>query len=160
MPSPLPQLTTILLLVHLGLGCCLHHSHACDFGDCASNDCELETGYGDGWKTHCHSPIGHLTHKIPAGEVPLGERCEPPVGTTHEREHSHQCSKGDCIFIADRTRVVSKIEASRHFSSRAFPVFVHAATFSCDRLSTNAAVRSLAGHSLPRTHLALRVLQL
>ena len=146
MRSPLPQLTTVLLLVHLGLGCCLHHSHACEMGSY-----ELETAGAEGCEHHRHSPN---TAK------PQKECDAPPVGIGREGHHSHECSGQDCTFIAVRPRLVSNIEEASHLSSLAAHTLGHAPTVSRGSLSASRFAPELTRSSLPATYLALQVLQL
>lgn len=74
MRSPLPQLTTILLLIHLGFGCCMHHTHACESDCCATPAASVETCPCD---THRHD--------------------DPPV--RHD-DGQHQCDGNPCSFVS------------------------------------------------------------
>jgi hypothetical protein len=85
----IPQLTTILLVFHVGLGCCWHHAHACVTHDgdthtsaqacpCEAEDHELE-----------HA---HLAYEL-AGGAPS------PCG--HDR-HEHQCEGDRCTFVRSK----------------------------------------------------------
>ena len=74
MRSPLPQLTTILLLVHLGFGCCTHHAHACETDCCATPAASVEA-------------------------CPCDKHRDDETPVRHD-EGQHQCDGNPCSFVS------------------------------------------------------------
>ena len=79
MQFPVPQITTLLLLVHLGFGCCSHHTHT------HANACEAIAESGScGFGHHGFAGITHHHDRLPLhdGSVP----------------HQHRCDGVQCVF--------------------------------------------------------------
>lgn len=81
MQFPVPQITTLLLLVHLGFGCCWHHAHTwaavcCDAVDCCDATV-ANIGFGSCEADYHNDP--HQRHKD-------GDR------------HPQHCEETSCVF--------------------------------------------------------------
>lgn len=82
---PIPQITTLALLVHAALGCCWHHGHACvPKGNGATPAVAVCHGH-----LHCDSH-GH------EGEDQSDDTSHP----SDDSSHDHQCKGSDCSFLA------------------------------------------------------------
>lgn len=144
MQSHLPQLTTVLLLIHLGFGCCFHHAHACEAECCptpvaASEACPCRT------------------HEHDEDSVNYGSTLDDFADGGHHGEQ-HHCAGEQCTFIA----LQPSLELTGEFVANSFALKVIAAgdeASSCRNYLDRNLDRLLpiAGPSL-RTHLALRVL--
>jgi len=76
---PIPHITAIILLAHVGLGCYWHHSHVCNVHLCdsASSATEICCDHTHG---HFDEGHGHHDHSLPA-------------------PHQHQCDIEQCTFL-------------------------------------------------------------
>lgn len=140
MRFPLPQLVTILLLIHMGFGCCFHHAHTCD-----STSCKLETTEA------CHSGV----HQHPHPE--LAACADDVLCPVRHDTHSHNCSGNECTFVAGRTRVVAAVEEANQLfwlvtTSPFHPIAGHFAFGRQDE-------REQLLPPLRHTHLQLHILQ-
>ena len=84
----IPHITVLLLLAHVGLGCCWHHSHTCTVSSCESPAVTSGSCCGDG---HRHGKHGHHDHSAP---VP----------------HQDQCDGEQCTFLPPKPSPVQKGE--------------------------------------------------
>lgn len=140
----LPQITTFLLLVHMAIGCCMHHTHACETDCCSEPTATAEA-----------CPCG--THRFDdVAEAPLNG----PGHFTERGGHGdrHQCGGDHCTFVQSQS-------APEEFDEHSADCCI------LDLVDSNSSVdlsffhldrsldqpHSFAGNSL-RTHLALRVL--
>lgn len=145
MRFPVTQLTALLLLIHMGFGCCFHHAHACDSGGC-----ELESISAEECETHGHAHASAIGHT---------DSTELPFDICHHRQHSHPCFGDDCTFVAARTRLVTGIEEANHFISLStVDSSGSLSTGHCDTLAFGRATERLRP-PLRRTHLQLHILQ-
>ena len=136
MRFPLPQITILLLLVHMAFGCCGHHAHACEIDCCAEPAARAEACACD---THQHDG--------PA---------EDSEGSDHGEQH--HCAGDHCTFVSSQ----SSPEQIGEFELDVCPLEFVVADVSVDLFRSHFDRSfdqriSLAGISL-RTHLALRVL--
>ena len=131
MQSPLPQLTTILLLVHLGFGCCTHHAHACETECCAAPAASVQACPCD---THRHE--------------------ETPV--RHD-DGQHQCDGNPCSFIYSEPLREEIGEFAVELCSLEAAIGAASGLFIAHPNRNLDQRPPLAGNSL-RTHLVLRVL--
>lgn len=83
---PVPQITTLALLVHAALGCCWHHGHACVPKVNASTPTAVGVCQGH---FHCDS---HGRQ----GEDQSDDTSYP----SDDDSHDHQCEGSDCTFLA------------------------------------------------------------
>lgn len=85
------HLTTYLLLMHLVLGCCFHHAHACVNASCPqpmeNQPTENDSGCGCAHRTDS----GDVTDQIDLHS----ELARP----TPDRQHRHQCEGDHCRFV-------------------------------------------------------------
>ena len=155
MRSPLPQFTTMLLLIHMGFGCCFHHAHACD-SEGHFPKCEQAGSRGHAHAFGCEQHI-HL----PAVTVVANDASRLPLGSGHEDHHSHECSGEDCDFIAVLPRIVSGGEKTSHSLSLAVKNLCHSSlTLRDTALARNSAAAERSRSALRRTHLTLQILLL
>lgn len=82
---PIPQITTLALLVHAAIGCCWHHGHACV--PKGNGSVAKAVGVCQG-HLHCGSH-GH------EGERQSDDTSHPSDDGSHE----HQCEGSDCNFV-------------------------------------------------------------
>jgi hypothetical protein len=139
----MPQLATIVLLVHMGLGCCWHHAHAC--------------------VAHGHAPhAGGEGCACEASHPPLCEhRCDhadgPDAPGGHEG-HEHQCDGDRCEFVRSKPFC----DEGRDGNVNAIAVPSVAPAMECPlklNASTMRAATSPGGLPLPlRAHLLFCVL--
>ncbi len=147
MQSPLPQITTFLLLVHMGFGCCWHHEH-----------------------THAvvcggaHPARGVTTHDDHDGMH--GEACHADEAAHRQAEHlphepgdphSSDCDDTHCVFL--RIDQTSDLQGGTCVGS----TFLAAVA-----LSDDLPIHALSGHGLDalrrvqgpglRAHLAFQVM--
>ena len=87
---PIPHITAILLLAHIGLGCYWHHSHICTVPLCEAASSPTEVPC-----EHTHQNLdeahGHHDHSQPA-------------------PHQHQCDIEQCTFLPAEPSPVKKHE--------------------------------------------------
>ena len=76
---PIPQMTTFILLGHLGLGCCWHHAHTCTATCCES---PAVTAGLCGCDVHAHNETKHGQY-----------------GYSDDTRHRHQCDGDRCLFV-------------------------------------------------------------
>jgi len=91
MQFALPQLTTIVLLVHMGLGCCWHHAHACAAGDYGH-------AVGDE-EPFSHADHEHISHFEHCSHVDGNHGCPHD---DHQR-HQHECDGDRCTFVRSKS---------------------------------------------------------
>lgn len=142
MPLPVAQLTTILLLIHLGFGCCFHHAHVCEIGCCSA---PVATADACPCDTHRHDDV-------PTGS-PNG--ADFFAGGGHHGEQ-HQCDDAACNFVSSRP-VADRID---ELTTDVCPLAARAAEIGSPLAQRGRGLGrpvSFVGSSL-RTHLALRVL--
>ncbi|MBC8350664.1 MAG: hypothetical protein H8E66_01675 [Planctomycetes bacterium] len=146
MRSPLPQLTTILLLLHMVFGCCFHHVHACHL-----DRCQAETSHACDGDDHQPSHDANLE---------LKDCDDSSYCVTHEGHHSHQCSGEDCTFVAARPRLARETESVSGSSADTNQSIVLAEqVLRATSLAGNRAAERISTFPL-RAHLALQVLLL
>ncbi|MCA9146444.1 MAG: hypothetical protein H6823_24200 [Planctomycetaceae bacterium] len=145
MRYPLPQLTTLLLLIHMGFGCCFHHAHACD-----SSGCELKETHAGDCDGHDH-PFASVVLHVTSSALTLSD--------CHEERHSHECSGEDCKFVAISPRWGAAIEEANEMSwLTVASLFPPTSTQQESSLAYEVAP-ARSGVALRRTHLALHILQ-
>lgn len=81
-----PHITTILLVFHLGMGCCLHHAH-----ECVKNCCESPGPVAE--SCPCDSHSSHKEDDVSFGGLALG-------GARDHSPHRHDCEGEQCSFVA------------------------------------------------------------
>lgn len=81
---PIPHITTLVLLVHMAFGCCMHHSHACETACCETPVAVAET-----------CPCGGHQHD----DKQSSDRDEQ----NDNRPHQHSCEAGKCVFMQSET---------------------------------------------------------
>lgn len=86
MQFPIPQITILMLLVHLGVGCCWHHGHTCPV-----NCYDLPAATADA------CPCGVQNHGAYASSNGLRCNDAPVLGDRGHREHP--CDGGRCVFV-------------------------------------------------------------
>lgn len=146
MQSVLPQLTTVLLLIHMGFGCCFHHTHTCDASDCTPES--------------SHDSSCHDHHPSSADSAGRGVCQASSVRGRHDEHHSHECSDEACTFVVTRSRVANGIEEVRGALSSMTPGLSGADTATRETLvAGNLGVAHTRSPS-PRAHLKLQVLLL
>ncbi len=147
MRFPLPHITTLVLLVHMGFGCCWHHEHssavACDGGHHALG----VPSHDDHDQSHDDTfHADHADHHSPAHSPH-----EP------DRPCSNDCDDSHCVFL--RIDQALDLQGGTSVGSASC-----AAVTPCDHLPSHA----LAGHVLDawqrvqgtglRAHLTFQVL--
>jgi hypothetical protein len=75
------------LLIHLGLGCCLHHAHACD-----ARCCESPAPAAD---TCCCQGHRHDSQPVQPAKDPQAPRPTSP----HEDRPQHRCDGSRCTVV-------------------------------------------------------------
>ena len=98
MKIPIPQLTTILLLVHMAFGCCWHHAHSC-----AVNCCETPSARAE---VCCD---GHRHHGLNSAYDDRDRSDDDRRSNRHHRSESapcdrstpdqHQCEGDRCSYV-------------------------------------------------------------
>jgi hypothetical protein len=96
-------LTTVAVLIHSVLGCCLHHSHGCEFGHehVVSTHADKHGGHNH---HHCHDD-SHSDESTPADNH----------GDNHGDDHGdhEDCDEDNCSFISVlRNDVKSQLAAA------------------------------------------------
>lgn len=87
MRRKIPHLTTFVLLVHLALGCCMHHTH-----DCETACCETPVAVADACPCD-----GHRHHEDESSD-------ERNSNDHHSnRPHEHSCDGATCVFKQTET---------------------------------------------------------
>lgn len=141
------HLATALLLVHMVLGCCFHHAHACEQGCCPEPAANVRA-------CPCHD------HAAEAGKAaePVGVAGDLP--NDGEDRHQHSCDGDSCRFVAaertfehDRPSHVGPRSPSLVLASHGGDPA--AATLAAETVRADAA----SGTSL-RAHLRFCVLQI
>ena len=84
MQTPIPQLTALLLFLHISFGCCWHHAHTCEEDCCdapsmAAESCPCSDHHQDDKPSHRQDPA-----------------------QDHSRSE-HQCSGDQCVFTKTET---------------------------------------------------------
>jgi hypothetical protein len=104
-------LTAAVLTVHLTMGCCLHHAHACE-----STNCTLPATAASSHDSHCHdSPSNDSDHSKHGPQKCKGEKCSfvPPSLTA---SHSlTQPLQGFVITLIEETTSPKGIVAEQNF---------------------------------------------
>lgn len=95
---PIPQITTLSLLVHAALGCCWHHGNACVPKGSATAPTTVSMCQGH---FHCDSH----SHQ---GE----DQSEDTSHPIDDGSHDHQCEGSDCTFVATETSPEQRGELS------------------------------------------------
>lgn len=96
---PIPQITTLALLVHAALGCCWHHAHACvPKGSASAPTAMVGTCQGH---FHCDSH----------GQEGEGQS-DNTSNPIDDGSHDHQCEGSDCTFLATETSLEQRGELS------------------------------------------------
>lgn len=144
MPFPVSHITAFVLLLHMLLGCCLHHAHTCEMGCCSEPAAAAEP-----CGSHAHQHADHDDHS--AGE---GSKGSDPG----EHPHKHHCNGERCTFIQKQPSP----EQLGVFAVESCPLEVAVSGYDADAVRVsfegmNSQPVRVAGNSL-RTHLALRVL--
>lgn len=146
MRSALPQITTILLLLHMGFGCCFHHVHACAWDSCVgdhtpASDCN----------DHDHSPV------VDANS--LAEH-DSSHCICHDEHHAHECSGEDCTFVAARSRLVNCVEEAKRLAPLMDQCISGTRVQLRSTRPANSLVADPARLASLRAHLALQVMLL
>ena len=87
MRRPIPHITTFVLLVHLALGCCMHHAHSCETACCEAPIAVAEA-----------CPCGGHEHN----EDKSSDK-QHSSGQDSNRPHEHSCDGGKCVFTQTET---------------------------------------------------------
>jgi hypothetical protein len=83
---PIPQITTIMLLVHMVLGCCTHHVHACETHCCAAPTASAEA---------CPCSTHQHDSDVPAS--PVNGLVKVAESGSHGGQH--HCQGNTCTFV-------------------------------------------------------------
>ena len=141
---PLPQFTTFMLVMHMAIGCCMHHAHACEV-NCCSEPAAAAEACGCG--THRHDEMAAVSHDE------VGDDAE---GDGHGDQH--QCTGDHCIFIHSQPAPGQVGEfVADHCPLEIVATEDNAVSFRSQLDRSLDQPLSVAGASL-RTHLALHVL--
>ena len=89
-----PQITTTILLVHMAIGCCWHHGHACVTG-------------GGRFARCAETPGCEATH---SAHDECGVEWESPAHDNHS-DHEHRCEGNRCTFV--RSKQTLELEAAK-----------------------------------------------
>ena len=144
---PIPQITTILLLVHLGLGCCLHHAHTY-----VATCHETLAATADSWCCDTHAD-NEGTHECGR----CGHSDAPPTGK-ESKSHRHHCDGDRCSFV--RSELLPEQRGESRFDLCPLDVALSLTNIellhSCQTVGSD---HSLCGGGLPvRAHLLFSVL--
>jgi hypothetical protein len=141
----MPQITTLVLLVHMGLGCCWHHAHAC-----ALPGFSTHAAFG---AVHDDGPPSESSHH----PCDRHDRAGSSVPADQD-EHKHPCEGDRCTFVRskpaselDRDLDASACSAATNFASPE-PLVLSPC------LLTQADLAPANRHGPLRMHLLLRVL--
>ena len=103
MQFPVPQITSIVLLAHMVLGCCWHHTHTCAMTRC---DRPLGGVAASGCGIHAHDEIApkheqHAYTPVSRIDVSHSDVSHIDVGVTHNDDtpHPHRCGGDRCSFV-------------------------------------------------------------
>ncbi len=96
MQFPIPQITTLMLLVHLSLGCCWHHSHSI-----AANCCSPPI-------RHVHTCCGHHHEPSPS----LCRQYDDGPNRNDDTPPPHHCDGERCSFVWWKPSAKQKGEGS------------------------------------------------
>jgi hypothetical protein len=149
MQFALPQLTSIVLLVHLGLGCCWHHAHACVPGgtvcSVAVEPYPLSAG-------HQHDGLHPDDSRHADGETAC-----PPDG---QNGHDHECEGDRCTFVRSKSSLEQVDDSTAHaILAVHMPAAMAGDVVQLDQVSLTYSGESPGAPSLPlRAHLLFRVL--
>lgn len=141
----IPQFATVVLLIHVGLGCCWHHAHACMTRDGESHPRTELCG--------CTASNDDVQHECRSQGLANGSSTPGEHGG-----HEHECEGDHCSFVS------SKPTSEQVAECDADAVSIPATLTQRDGLLRHhAAFRNaaLTGSHLPstlRTHLLLGVL--
>ena len=86
MQFPVPQITALLLLVHLGFGCCWHHPHTWTAVRCDAVSC-------DG-VDRCHATVANTGH----GSSEANHHDDPHQRHEGGEQHPQHCEGTSCVF--------------------------------------------------------------
>ncbi|MFP6601082.1 MAG: hypothetical protein VB862_01010 [Pirellulaceae bacterium] len=143
MQTPIPQLTALLLFMHISFGCCLHHVHTCDVNGADSPAIRVETCP---CSDHQHDNDGPLQKD----DEQSSEQDKSPSG--------HSCGGDPCVFNKPETSsdVLSQFthdlvasDITPEFSSPHIPSTI---------LATAMEARHTGGYPPLRTHLFHQIL--
>ena len=143
MQTPIPQLTALLLFMHISFGCCLHHVHTCDVNGADSPAIRVETCP---CSDHQHDNDGPLQKD----DEQSSEQDKSPAG--------HSCGGDQCVF--NKTEISSDVlsqfthdlvasDTTPEFSSPQIPSAI---------LATAMEARHPGGYPPLRTHLIHQIL--
>ena len=141
---PLPQFTTFLLVMHMAIGCCMHHAHACEV-NCCSEPAASAGACACG--THRHNEMAEVSQE----------------GVGHDAEgdghgDQHQCAGDHCTFLHGQPAPDEVGEfVADHCPLEIVAADGNAVSFRAHLDRSRDQPLSVAGASL-RTHLALHVL--
>lgn len=142
MRRSISHLTTFVLLVHLALGCCMHHTHACETACCETPVAVAEA-----------CPCGGHQHD----ENDASAEQHSNDQDSH-RPHEHSCDGAKCVFkqTESHTDVASELDGG----DIAFVVLPNSEGLSASALAFDHLSEFLRGSTGPplRTHLLNQVL--
>jgi hypothetical protein len=141
----IPQLTTILLVLHVGIGCCWHHAHACVTHD------------SDAHKSAKACPCESQDHELGLGESNHELAAGGPSPCGQDR-HEHSCEGDRCTFV--RSKPTSELASDRDLGTFSpFAAVTLRASHWGDPFASADAARARYKVSLPlRAHLLYGVL--
>lgn len=143
MQFPIPQISTLALLVHAALGCCWHHGHAC-----------LPKGSGATPAVAvCHGHLHCDSHGHEGEDLSDDTSCPSDDGS-----HDHQCEGSDCTFLATETSPEQRGELSFDLCPLELVASATVSTALPQRLSCQIYHRGLGAGSPLRAHLLFSVL--
>ena len=154
------HLATYLLLIHMVLGCCFHHAHACE-----SECCPEPAAVSHSCDCHDNGVPEMGTPELAVSELAVSELAVselagnvgdlPQDGRDH---HQHQCEGDQCRFVGVARASEQDHELNVHIRSLSLAVASHGS----DAVGKTTVPgfdnsHSISGFSL-RAHLRLRVL--
>jgi hypothetical protein len=143
--SPVPQITTYVLLVHMLLGCCAHHAHACESHCCSSPAASASA-----------CPCGTHEQDSAIAETMNGDAVGFVAKSGRQRE-AHHCEGAACTFL--RSQSLSQ-QLDPFLADVCAPAAVAgpSAADACSSLWARPLAELSIGGPPLRVHLLLRVL--
>ena len=143
MHNPIPQLTALLLFVHISFGCCLHHAHTCEMNCCAVPSSTAESCPCSDHQHDNDSPL----HKDDEQSSKHGKSpCE------------HRCGGDKCVFNKTETSSDVLVHFSQDLARLDFAPGLTSPQVASATCATDMEARQPAGYPPLRTHLFHQIL--
>jgi hypothetical protein len=139
---PIPHITTFVLLVHLALGCCMHHTHACE-------------------TACCETPVA-VAEACPCGGHEHDEDDSTAEHNSNDqdsnRPHEHSCDGAKCVFMQTETH--TDVSSELNAGEFAFAILLESEELTASAAAIDHLLQIRYGFADPplRTHLLNQIL--